>query len=76
MTNRQRAFPTRAVHAGEHLPPDDFIPVVGPIHPTVGFVYERMEDLDGVLGTTREGYVYPRYGSPTVAAFEAATADL
>jgi cystathionine gamma-synthase/methionine-gamma-lyase len=76
MTNSRKAFPTRAVHAGEHLPPGDYIPVVGPIHPTVGFVYERMEDLDGVLGATREGYVYPRYGSPTVAAFETATADL
>jgi cystathionine beta-lyase/cystathionine gamma-synthase len=73
---KPRAFRTRAVHAGEHLPPDDFIPVVGPIHPTVGFVYEHMEDLDGVLGTTREGYVYPRYGSPTVSAFEMAVADL
>ena len=30
--------------------PDDFVPVVGPIHPTVGFVYEHMEDLDGVWG--------------------------
>ncbi len=76
MTNKRKAFPTRAVHAGEHLPADDFIPVVGPIHPTVGFVYERMDDLDRVLGATREGYVYPRYGSPTVAAFEMATADL
>ncbi len=76
MTNRPRAFSTRAVHAGEHLPPSDFVPVVGPIHPTVGFVYERMEDLEGVLGTTRDGYVYPRYGSPTVTAFETATADL
>lgn len=76
MKDKHRAFATRAVHAGEHLPPEDFIPVVGPIHPTVGFVYERMEDLDGVLGTTRAGYVYPRYGSPTVAAFERAAADL
>jgi cystathionine beta-lyase/cystathionine gamma-synthase len=76
MKIKRKAFPTRAVHAGEHLPADDFIPVVGPIHPTVGFVYERMDDLDRVLGATREGYVYPRYGSPTVAAFEAATADL
>lgn len=76
MRDKRKAFSTRAVHAGEHLPAQDFIPVVGPIHPTVGFVYESMDDLDGVLGTTRDGYVYPRYGSPTVAAFEAATADL
>ena len=76
MKKEERAFATRAVHAGEHLPPADFVPVVGPIHPTVGFAYEHMEDLDGVLGTTRDGYVYPRYGSPTVAALEAAIADL
>jgi cystathionine beta-lyase/cystathionine gamma-synthase len=76
MTARRKAFSTRAVHAGEHLPPSDYTPVVGPIHPTVGFVYDNMDDLDGVLGTTKQGYVYPRYGSPTVAAFEAATADL
>ena len=50
--------------------------MVGPIHPTVGFVYDNMDDLDGVLGTTKQGYVYPRYGSPTVAAFETAIADL
>jgi cystathionine beta-lyase/cystathionine gamma-synthase len=73
---KSRAFPTRAVHAGEHLPPDDFTPVVGPIHPTVGFVYEHMDDLDQVFGSTRDGYVYPRYGSPTVTAFEKAVADL
>jgi cystathionine gamma-synthase/methionine-gamma-lyase len=76
MTSKRRAFPTRAVHAGEHLPPDDFIPVVSPIHPSVGFVYDHMEDLDQVLGATRDGYVYPRYGSPTVTAFETAVADL
>lgn len=76
MKSRLRAFPTRAVHAGEHLPAEDFIPVVGPIHPTVGFIYEKMDDLDKVLGASRDGYVYPRYGSPTVTAFEKATADL
>jgi len=49
-----KAFATRAVHAGERGPRPDYTPVVAPIHPTVGFVY----------------------GSPTVAAFEAAIADL
>lgn len=69
-------FATRAVHAGERVPPSDFIPVATPIHPTVGFLYESMDDLDAVFATTREGYVYPRYGSPTVAAFENAVAML
>jgi cystathionine beta-lyase/cystathionine gamma-synthase len=71
-----RAFATRAVHAGERESRSDYTPVVGPIHPTVGFLYDSIDDLDAIFATTREGYVYPRYGSPTVAAFEAAMANL
>ncbi len=71
-----KSFSTRAVHAGERAPRDDYVPVVAPIHPTVGFLYDSMDDLDGVFAATREGYVYPRYGSPTVAAFETAVAEL
>ncbi len=73
---RSKGFVTRAVHAGERVPPGDFTPVATPIHPSVGFVYESMDDLDAVLGAARDGYVYPRYGSPTVAAFEEALAEL
>ena len=69
-------FATRAVHAGERGPRPDFTPVVTPIHPTVGYLYDSMDDLDAVFGAQRDGYVYPRYGSPTVAAFEEAIADL
>lgn len=76
MTGNPKAFSTRAVHAGEHVASGDYAPVVGPIHPTVGYVYEHMDDLDAVMGADRDGYVYPRYGSPSVAAFEAAVADL
>ena len=72
----KQAFSTRAVHAGEHTPPGDFTPVVNPIHPTVGFLYESMDDLDAIFGVSREGYVYPRYGGPTTAAFEQAMANL
>lgn len=71
-----QGFATRAVHAGERVPQGNYTPVVTPIHPTVGFVYESMDDLDAIFATTQEGYVYPRYGSPTVAAFETAIADL
>ena len=42
-----QGFTTRAVHAGERVPPGDFIPVVTPIHPTVGFLYESMDDRQG-----------------------------
>jgi cystathionine gamma-synthase/methionine-gamma-lyase len=69
-------FATRAVHAGERAPRGDFVPVVTPIHPTVGYIYDSIDDLDAIFASTREGYVYPRYGSPTVAAFETAMAEL
>ncbi len=72
----KQGFTTRAVHAGERVPPGDFVPVATPIHPSVGFLYENMDDLDAVFATTRPGYVYPRHGSPTVAAFENAVALL
>jgi len=76
ITLEHAGFTTRAVHAGERVPPGDFTPVATPIHPSVGFVYESMDDLDAIFATTRPGYVYPRYGSPTVAAFENAVATL
>ncbi|MCX6068401.1 MAG: PLP-dependent transferase, partial [Chloroflexi bacterium] len=71
-----KAFQTRAVHAGEHVPPAEYTPVTSPIWPTVGYVYESMDDTDAVLGGTKEGFVYPRYASPSVAAFELAVASL
>jgi len=67
---------TRAVHAGERGAKPDFKPVATPIYNTVGFLYESLEDLDGVLGNEREGYVYTRYGNPTNAALEEALANL
>ncbi len=70
------AIQTRAVHAGERVAAGDYTPVVTPIHPSVGYLYESMDDLDAILAAKRDGYVYPRYGSPTVAAFEAAIAEL
>lgn len=75
-TLRNQGFTTRAVHAGERAPRPDYVPVATPIHPTVGYLYESMDDLDAILAAAREGYVYPRYGSPTVAAFEQAVAEL
>jgi len=71
-----KGFTTRAVHAGERVPPADFTPVVTPIQPTVGFLYESIDDLDAIFGSSREGYVYQRYGNPTVRAFETAVAEL
>jgi cystathionine beta-lyase/cystathionine gamma-synthase len=77
MTNLNgKAFSTRAVHAGERVKQGDYTPVTTPIVPSVGYTYESMDDLDAVFATTRPGYVYSRFASPTVAAFETAVADL
>lgn len=72
----RKSFQTRAVHAGERVPAADYTPVATPIYPTVGYLYESMDDMDAVLGGTKKGYVYARYANPTVSAFEAAVASL
>ncbi|HLO14275.1 MAG TPA: PLP-dependent aspartate aminotransferase family protein [Anaerolineales bacterium] len=72
----RKSFQTRAVHAGERTPTADYTPVATPIYPSVGYLYENMDDLDAVFGGAKQGYVYSRYATPTVAAFEAAVASL
>jgi cystathionine gamma-synthase/methionine-gamma-lyase len=72
----QKSFQTRAVHAGERVAPADYRPVATPIWPTVGYLYESMDDLDAVFAHTKPGQIYLRYSNPTVEAFEAAVANL
>ena len=67
---------TLAVHAGERAPHPDFTPVSTPIYTSVGYLYEDMQIVDDVFAGQRPGYVYTRYGSPTVTAFEQAAASL
>lgn len=71
-----RNLRTIAVHAGEHAPQPDFRPVTTPIYSSVAFLYETMGELDAVFANERPGYVYTRYGNPTVNAFERAVAAL
>lgn len=73
---KNKAFSTRAVHAGERLLRADFLPVTTPIYPSVGYLYEDMETVDAVFAGERPGYVYLRYGNPTLDAFETALAEL
>jgi cystathionine gamma-synthase/methionine-gamma-lyase len=72
----EKSFQTRAVHAGERPPAADYTPVVTPITAAVGYLYENMDEVDAVFAGQRPGYVYLRYASPTVAAFETAVASL
>lgn len=73
---RKKSIYTQAVHAGERGPKPDFTPVTMPIYSAVSYLYDSMADLDSIFGGKREGYVYRRYGNPTVAAFERALATL
>ncbi|MBS1795117.1 MAG: PLP-dependent transferase [Acidobacteria bacterium] len=67
---------TRLVHAGERRAAPAGAAAVTPIYATSTFVYERMEDVDRVVEGTETGFVYSRYGNPTVAAFETAMAEI
>jgi cystathionine beta-lyase/cystathionine gamma-synthase len=67
---------TQAVHAGERAPKPEFTPVTSPIYASVAYAYDSLDDLDAIFGGRLDGYVYQRYGNPTVSAFERAMATL
>jgi cystathionine beta-lyase/cystathionine gamma-synthase len=67
---------TAAIHAGERLPPADYIPVTTPIHSSSAFVYDRLETIDQIAGGERSGFTYSRHDNPTTACLEAAVAAL
>lgn len=67
---------TQLVHAGERRVAPLGVPAATPIYATSTFVYERMEDVDRVVEGETSGFVYSRYGNPTVAALEAAMAEI
>ncbi len=71
-----RGFATRAVHAGSHLSLNGTRPTNMPIYATSTFLSEDSHALDAVLGGEQEGYVYARYGNPTVTALEEAVCAL
>ena len=67
---------TRAVHAGERGPKPNFTPVSTPIYRSAAYMYDEIADLDAVFAGQQAGYVYARYGNPTITALEEAIRDL
>src|SRR5882762_2893163 len=61
---------TQLVHAGECSEPPDGQPTSTPIYASATFTYESMEEIDQVFAGDKQGYIYTRYGNPTVSAFE------
>src|SRR5262245_741931 len=68
-------FSTLTVRAGWHRKQLDVMPTTAPIVPAVTYLHP-MSELDAIFGGEQEGFVYTRYGNPTVAALEEAVAQL
>ncbi len=70
MTVRNKAFGinTQLVHAGERGALPYGKPVSNPIYASATFTYDSMAEVDQVFAGERQGYIYTRYGNPTVAA--------
>jgi cystathionine gamma-synthase/methionine-gamma-lyase len=75
MTRAKEEFDltTQLVHAGERgdAPPTGK-PTATPIYASATFTYDSMEETDQVFAGEKQGYIYTRYGNPTVAALEEA----
>ena len=61
---------TDLVHLGERKQPAPGQPTSTPIYAAATYTYRSMDEMDKVFGGELPGYVYTRYGNPTVAALE------
>jgi cystathionine gamma-synthase/methionine-gamma-lyase len=59
---------TQLVHAGELAEPLAGQPTSTPIYASATFTYESMAEIDQVFAGDKPGYIYTRYGNPTVHA--------
>jgi cystathionine gamma-synthase len=64
---------TRLIHEGERAQPPTGTPTATPIYTSATYVYGSAAALDQAFATG-DGYVYARYGNPTVNALEQALA--
>src|SRR5437762_11711418 len=78
MTVRNKAFGinTQLVHAGERGALPYGKPVSNPIYASATFTYDSMTEVDQVFAGEKQGYIYTRYGNPTVSALEEAMTTL
>ena len=76
MAHPQLDIATRLVHAGERLGTPTGQPVSTPIYASTTFTYGSMAEADAVLGGEKPGYIYTRYGNPTIASLEQAILSL
>ncbi|MDQ3654631.1 MAG: PLP-dependent aspartate aminotransferase family protein [Chloroflexota bacterium] len=67
---------SRSIHAGSTVRLGDAQPTAPPIHVATAFTYPTTEELDAVFADNSSGYVYSRFGNPTVKALEEAVAAI
>src|SRR6267143_52195 len=60
---------TQLVHSGERTGSPSGQPTSTPIYASSTYTYESMEEIDQVFAGDKPGYIYTRYGNPTVNAF-------
>lgn len=73
---KKRHINTQLVHAGERQGPPAGQPVTTPIYASATFTYDSMQEIDQVFGGEKEGYIYTRYGNPTIGALERAMREI
>ena len=77
MPDDEPGFTTRAVHAWRNTDPVVQEPAAFPIYQTAPFVFRDMEQFTAVGKARIEGgYLYTRWGNPTVDAFTSTVAAL
>lgn len=67
---------SRSIHAGSSVRLGDAQPTAPPIHVATAFTYPTTDELDAVFADNSSGYVYSRFGNPTVKALEEAVAAI
>ncbi len=72
----KRNINTKLVHGGERRPLPDAQPVSTPIYASATFTYDSMQEIDQVFSGEKPGFIYTRYGNPTIAALEEAVREV
>src|SRR5215216_7495121 len=67
---------TKLVHGGERQALPDAQPVSTPIYASATFTYDTMQEIDQVFSGEKQGFIYTRYGNPTIAALEEAVREI
>ncbi|MEP6944333.1 MAG: PLP-dependent aspartate aminotransferase family protein [Acidobacteriota bacterium] len=66
----KRSIETEIVHAGERRPLPEGLPNATPVFTSSSYSYESMAEAERIFAGEADGFIYSRYGNPTVAALQ------